>query len=206
MPGFGVKLKAVKGFDSVAMSNDWIDAEGFRANVGIILTNGDGKLLLAGRIGSKGWQFPQGGMLVDEEPEAAMYRELHEEVGLVREDVEILGVTSDWLRYRLPAKFVRRNSKPLCIGQKQRWFMLRLRASPDAVRFDRGEQPEFDRARWVDFWRPVNEVIYFKRRVYARALHELGSTVYPQGLPPRPRWWPRRWLAVFDKDIAAANS
>ena len=55
--------------------------------------------------------------------------------------------------------------------------------------------------RWVDFWRPVNEVIYFKRRVYARALHELGSTVYPKGLPPRPRWWPKRWRAVFDKDI-----
>ena len=108
------------------MSNDWIDAEGFRANVGIILANAEGKLLLAGRVGSKGWQFPQGGMLVDEDPEDAMYRELHEEVGLGREDVDMLGVTDDWLRYRLPDKFVRRNSKPWCIGQKQRWFMLRL--------------------------------------------------------------------------------
>ena len=55
-----------------------------------------------------------------------MYRELHEEVGLDEGDVEVLGVTSDWLRYRLPDKYLRRNSKPLCIGQKQRWFMLRL--------------------------------------------------------------------------------
>ena len=187
------------------MSNDWIDAEGFRANVGIILANGDGKLLLAGRVGSKGWQFPQGGMLVGEDPEDAMYRELHEEVGLARDAVELLGVPDDWLRYRLPDKFVRRNSTPLCIGQKQRWFMLRLLSSPDSLRFDMGERPEFDRVRWVDFWRPVNEVIYFKRRVYARALHELGPSVYPQGLPPRPRWWPKRWRAVFDKDIAAAK-
>ena len=44
------------------MSNDWIDDEGFRANVGIILSNVDGRVLLAGRVGSKGWQFPQGGM------------------------------------------------------------------------------------------------------------------------------------------------
>jgi putative (di)nucleoside polyphosphate hydrolase len=188
------------------MSNDWIDAEGFRANVGIILTNGDGKLLLGGRAGSKGWQFPQGGMLVGEDPEQAMYRELREEVGLDRSDVELLGVTSDWLRYRLPDKFVRRNSMPLCIGQKQRWFMLRFVASDDRLRFDLAGQPEFDRVRWVDYWRPVNEVIYFKRRVYARALHELGSTVYPQGLPPRPRWWPKRWRNVFDKDIAAVKS
>jgi putative (di)nucleoside polyphosphate hydrolase len=183
------------------MSSDWIDAEGFRANVGIILTNGDGKLMLAGRVGSKGWQFPQGGVLVGEDPEEAMYRELREEVGLERDDVELLGVTSSWLRYRLPQKFVRRHQQPLCVGQKQRWFMLNLLSSDEKVRFDVSDQPEFDRVRWVDFWRPVNEVIYFKRRVYARALHELGSTVYPQGLPPRPRWWPRRWHAVFDKDI-----
>lgn len=185
------------------MGNDWIDAEGFRANVGIILANTDDKLLLGGRAGAKGWQFPQGGMIEGEEPVDAMYRELHEEVGLEREDVEILGVTSDWLRYTLPNRFVRRHSKPLCIGQKQRWFMLRLLGTEDCVRFDRCEKPEFDRARWVPFWRPVNEVIYFKRRVYARALHELGPHVFPEGLPKRPRWWPRRWRAAFDKDIAA---
>jgi len=188
------------------MSNDWIDDEGFRANVGIILTKDDGKLMLGGRVGARGWQFPQGGILRDEDPEVAMFRELEEEVGLCDRDVEVLGVTQDWLRYRLPDKFVRKNSKPLCIGQKQRWFLLRLVSSADNVRFDLCDKPEFDRIRWVDFWRPVNEVIYFKRRVYARALHELGESVYPGGLPPRPRWWPRRWSAAFDKDIAARRA
>lgn len=187
------------------MSNDWIDAEGFRANVGIILANADNKLMLGGRVGAKGWQFPQGGMLQDEDPEQAMFRELHEEVGLRPEDVGVLGVTSDWLRYRLPDKFIRRHSKPLCIGQKQRWFILRLLSDDGCVRFDCGDKPEFDRIRWVPFWRPVNEVIYFKRRVYAGALHELGPCVYPDGLPAQPRWWPRRWRAVFEKDLAQAR-
>ena len=187
------------------MSNDWIDAEGFRANVGIILANAENKLLLGGRVGAKGWQFPQGGMVEGEEPEEAMYRELREEIGLEPDDVEVLGVTSDWLRYRLPDKYIRKHSKPLCIGQKQRWFMLRLVADEARLRFDRGDKPEFDRVRWVPFWRPVNEVIYFKRRVYARALYELGSCVHPEGLPSRPRWWPRRWRAVFDKDIRKAE-
>ena len=186
------------------MSDDHIDSEGFRANVGIILCNGEGQVLLAGRVGSKGWQFPQGGMLQGETAAEAMYRELHEEVGLVADDVEILGTTSDWLRYRLPEKYVRRGTTPLCIGQKQRWFILRLTASEDRVCLDRSAAPEFDRWRWVEFWRPVNEVIYFKRRVYARALHELGPHVYPEGLPPQPRWWPQRWRAAFDRDLARA--
>ena len=187
------------------MTTDHIDAEGFRANVGIIISNDDGKVLLAGRIGSKGWQFPQGGMLHGEEPVEAMYRELHEEVGLVETDVEILGTTSDWIRYRLPQKFIRRGSKPLCIGQKQRWFILRLKAPEERLRLDRTDTPEFDRWRWVEYWRPVTEVIYFKRRVYARALHELGPHLYPEGLPPRPRWWPKRWRTAFDKDLASSN-
>lgn len=185
--------------------NDYIDSDGYRANVGIILTNTERKLLLAGRVGSKGWQFPQGGMRVGEGAEEAMFRELHEELGLQADDIEILGATRDWLSYRLPEKYLRRRSKPLCIGQKQRWFILKLLSPEDRVRFDRCDTPEFDRWRWVDFWKPVNEVIYFKRRVYARALHELGPLVYPDGLPPRPGWWPQRWRTVFDKDLALAR-
>jgi putative (di)nucleoside polyphosphate hydrolase len=187
------------------MDTDCIDSEGFRANVGIILTNNDNKLLLGGRIGAKGWQFPQGGLHAGESAEEAMYRELHEEVGLLSADVELLGCTRDWLKYRLPAQFIRKKSEPLCIGQKQRWFMLRLVGEDERVRVDRSDSPEFDRWRWVDFWRPVNEVIYFKRRVYALALHELGPLIYAEGLPPWPRWWPRRWRAVFDKDIRRLN-
>lgn len=183
------------------MDIDCIDSEGFRANVGIILTNAENKLLLGGRIGAKGWQFPQGGLHAGETAEQAMFRELHEEVGLVAADVELLGCTRDWLRYRLPDQFIRKKSEPLCIGQKQRWFLLRLTGDDHRVTLDRSESPEFDRWRWVDFWRPVNEVIYFKRRVYALALHELGPLIYSEGLPDRPRWWPKRWRAVFDKDI-----
>lgn len=183
------------------MADDCIDAEGYRANVGIIITNGNGKVLLGGRIGAKGWQFPQGGLALGETVEEAMYRELEEEVGLESHDVEILGVTREWLKYQLPEQFIRKNSEPLCIGQKQRWFMLKLAGVEERISVDKSHTPEFDRWRWVDFWRPVNEVIYFKRRVYARALYELGPNVFPDGMPDRPRWWPRRWRVVFDKDI-----
>ncbi len=183
------------------MSHECIDSEGYRANIGIILMNSSKQLMLGGRIDSRGWQFPQGGVHKNEEPIQAMFRELYEEVGLVESDVEILSITNDWLKYKLPKKYIRKNSKPICIGQKQLWFLLKLVSDCNAIQFDKCNKPEFDCLKWVNFWHPVNEVIYFKRRVYARALYELGLSVYPEGLPQRPKSWPKSWIADFEKDI-----
>jgi putative (di)nucleoside polyphosphate hydrolase len=173
---------------------DHFDSNGFRSNVGIILTRDDGSLLLGGRIGQAGWQFPQGGIQLDESPLEAMYRELDEEIGLSPDHVEVLGQTEDWLHYLLPEKFVRRERKPLCIGQRQRWFMLRLKTDEEALQLDKGDVPEFDRLRWVEYWRPVKEVIYFKRQVYVTALAELAPLLFSDDIPPQPQWWPRKWL------------
>jgi putative (di)nucleoside polyphosphate hydrolase len=171
---------------------DRIDAQGYRANVGIIVSDGDGAVLLGGRIGQAGWQFPQGGIRLGESPEDAMFRELQEEIGLTRDDVEMLGTTRRWLRYRLPGRYIRRDTTPVCIGQKQRWFLLRLRGPQQALRLDTTATPEFDRWRWVDYWQPVAEVIFFKRRVYVQALHELAPLLFPSGAPPPPEW-PAEW-------------
>jgi putative (di)nucleoside polyphosphate hydrolase len=177
---------------------DQIDTQGYRANVGIIVTNGVGNVLIGGRTDQGGWQFPQGGIQCGETVEEAMYRELNEEVGLGPQDVKTLGFTQDWLKYRLPKRLVRHHQTPVCIGQKQRWYLLRLTSTQEHVRFDLTEDPEFDRGRWVDYWQPVKEVIYFKRRVYVRALNELGPLAFPQdGPPPPPSWWPTQWQKVL---------
>lgn len=172
---------------------DYIDADGYRANVGIVIMNAGRRVFLGGRAGARGWQFPQGGIRRGERPEEALYRELAEEVGLARGQVSEIARTRKWLRYRLPPQFVRRDSVPLCVGQKQRWFLLRLDADESALRFDSTESPaEFDRWRWAGWWDAVRDVIYFKRRVYSRALHELGEQAFPEGLPPYPDWWESR--------------
>jgi putative (di)nucleoside polyphosphate hydrolase len=168
---------------------DFIDNQGYRANVGIVLMNSRDQVFLGGRTGGRGWQFPQGGIRRDEELTDALYRELTEEIGLGREDVSVVGSTTSWLHYRLPERYVRRGTQPLCIGQKQRWFLLRMAHNNERFRFDTTDQPEFERWRWAQYWDPVREVIYFKRRVYTRALHELGRQAFPQGLPPYPEWW-----------------
>ncbi len=152
-----------------------IDAEGFRPNVGIMLANARGEVLWARRVGQNAWQFPQGGINEDEEPEEALFRELYEEVGLQPDHVEVLACTRGWLRYRLPDRLVRRKETgPLCIGQKQKWFLLRMLADDEAVRMDCGDKAEFDHWRWVSYWYPLGQVVSFKREVYRRAMKELA--------------------------------
>jgi len=158
-----------------------IDLDGYRANVGIILSNREGKLLWARRIGQDAWQFPQGGIRIDEAPEEAMYRELREEIGLESSDVVVLGHTRDWLRYRLPKHLIRRRSRPLCIGQKQVWYLLYLVGDDSRVRLDSTEQPEFDQWCWVDFWSPLDGVVSFKRNVYRSALEEFAELLFTDG-------------------------
>ena len=53
--------------------------------------------------------------------------------------------------------------------------MLRLIAHESNVRFDRCAKPEFDDWRWVDYWEPLKDVVYFKRKVYQKAMNELGA-------------------------------
>ena len=156
-----------------------IDSEGYRANVGIILSSRERKLFLARRINQDAWQFPQGGIMPEESAEQALFRELYEEVGLRERDVQIMGCTQDWLRYRLPRNLIRHDRTPLCIGQKQVWFMLRLTGDEAQVQLDACDKPEFDCWRWVSYWYPVSEVVFFKRKVYRRALQELAPLVFP---------------------------
>ncbi len=154
-----------------------VDKAGYRLNVGIIVVNDKGRVFWGRRVGHDSWQFPQGGVTVGESAVDAMYRELTEEVGLTREDVELLGSTKRWLKYRLPKQFVRQGANPVVIGQKQKWFLLNLKCPDQKIRLDLNDSPEFDSWRWVDIQLPPEEVIYFKRQVYRQAIKELSPLI-----------------------------
>ena len=156
-----------------------LDREGYRPNVGIVLLNGRNEVFWGKRVGQHSWQFPQGGIQHGESPEQAMYRELHEEVGLLPEHVQIIGRTRDWLRYDVPEEYLRRQHatrvhRTAYRGQKQIWFLLRLVGLDSDIQLRASEHPEFDAWRWVPFWIQLDTVIDFKREVYELALSELA--------------------------------
>lgn len=150
-----------------------IDSNGYRPNVGIVICNRIGQVMWAKRIGQSAWQFPQGGIDQGEKLEDALFRELEEEVGLKEVDVSVLHQTKEWLHYDLPQNYIRQHKDPVCIGQKQKWFLLSLESDESAVQLKGDVQPEFDDWQWVSYWYPISQVIEFKRDVYRRALKEL---------------------------------
>ena len=151
-----------------------LDRDGFRPNVGIILLNQRNQVFWGKRIRTHSWQFPQGGIDRGESPEQAMFRELHEEVGLYQEHVRIVARTRDWLRYEVPDRFIRREARGHYKGQKQIWYLLQLTGHDWDLNLRATDHPEFDAWRWHDYWVPLDVVVEFKRGVYEMALTELA--------------------------------
>lgn len=179
----GAKRKRRNGKPGGGRGADYMDQHGFRPNVGMVVHDDGGRVLWARRAGeADAWQFPQGGIGRGEGVEQALFRELREETGLGEQAVEIRGCTKGWLRYRVP-RHLRRDAG--FVGQKQKWFLLRLLASPDSVRVADDAKPEFDAWRWVSYWYPVGRVVAFKREVYRRALAELAPNLLLGGPPQR---------------------
>jgi putative (di)nucleoside polyphosphate hydrolase len=154
-----------------------IDEDGYRPNVASVIINKDNKILWAKRVNEDNWQFPQGGIQKGETPEQAMYREVYEEVGLSKNNFEILGRSSDWLRYDVPEKFVKTYWQGRYKGQKQIWFLLKFIGADDLINLNLHDSPEFDDWKWENFWFPLKEVVDFKKDVYSTALNELWKFV-----------------------------
>ncbi|MBF0265957.1 MAG: RNA pyrophosphohydrolase [Gammaproteobacteria bacterium] len=160
-----------------------IDNDGYRLNVGIIICNDENQLFWGKRVGQESWQFPQGGIADYESSQQTLIRELYEETGLAEDDIEILAEMPEWIHYDLPENLIRRYKKPVCIGQKQKWYLVRLINSEDHISLKSCERPEFDSWKWVDYWKPLDDVIFFKREVYKKALTEFAPLLDPALLP-----------------------
>ena len=145
---------------------------GYRLNVGLIVVNDIGKLLLCKRKDSENWQFPQGGIDLGEKPEAAALRELYEEVGIDRSDVQEITSSEGWYKYDLPEASIQKYFfKNKFKGQKQKWFMFKL-LNDVSIDFTNDANPEFDDYKWASYWHPLHAIVDFKKDVYRSVLKE----------------------------------
>ena len=147
----------------------------YRKGVGIIIVNAKGQFFLGKRIGAEAWQFPQGGIDEGENPEEALYRELHEETGLIKDKVTIITVSKRWLVYHIPHLYQRSNRK--YDGAMQKWFLLRLIGTNEDINLNAVNQAEFDAWKWADKKTAINSVIRFKKGVYASIFSEFSDVL-----------------------------
>ena len=148
---------------------------GYRLNVAMIVLNEDNKVLFCKRRNTENWQFPQGGVDENENIESAMFRELNEEVGLEKDNVEIKAVSQNLIYYDIPKSIRSRVLGGKFKGQAQKYFLLKL-ISGD-VDLNRENTPEFDEYSWVHFWYPLNQVVDFKKEAYRSALIEFKNQI-----------------------------
>ncbi len=145
----------------------------YRPNVGAVLFNAQGLILVARRAdmpnaegAAGGWQLPQGGMDEGEDPAVAVFRELEEEVGTAH--AEILAEHPEWLTYDLPPELLGKALGGRWRGQKQKWFALRFLGRDTEIRLDLDPHPEFDAWRWAHLRELPAMAVPFKRAIYDR--------------------------------------
>ncbi|URQ72151.1 RNA pyrophosphohydrolase [SAR86 cluster bacterium] len=126
--------------------------------------------ILCKRSKTDNWQFPQGGIDKKETPLDAAYRELFEEVNIQKNQVELISEYPEWIKYDLPPKF---KKTPYTLngfkGQNQKWFLFMLKEDVN-ISFHNDVKPEFDSYDWVNYWSPLEKIIYFKKDVYEKVL------------------------------------
>lgn len=141
----------------------------YRTNVAAILQRSDGRILIARRSDyPESWQFPQGGKGRKEDPQAALEREVLEEVALRPEAYRVVARRGSY-RYEFPGGPDKRGYD----GQEQEYFLCRLEeGAEDKVSPEKG-CGEFTEARWVEPGSfPYHLVPPMKQAVYQRVMHD----------------------------------
>ena len=71
-------------------------------------------------------------------------------------------------------KFLKQNKiilKRGIVGQKQKWFMLKLKHP--IMYLENNPDDEFNDYAWVSYWHPLSKIVSFKKDVYQNVLIEL---------------------------------
>lgn len=136
----------------------------FRANVGILVINGEGKVLALERSDIKGaWQLPQGGIEEHECALEAAFREVQEETNLGRSNLQFVAEYPEWLAYELSRE---KRSGKYGRGQVQKWYLFRFTGADTHINLDRTKDQEFSSWKWINLQDLIKEIVSFRRSIY----------------------------------------
>lgn len=145
----------------------------YRPNVAVLVTDGNGRVLLCTRVDDTHTQTVQGGIDPGETPKEAAMREIEEEIGLLPFDYEFVGASDVKYRYDWPPDIQERLKATGYIGQDQQFFLIEV--DPDTVfELDLHNHQEFSSARWGSPAELVAEAWERKQPGLRGALQEFG--------------------------------
>jgi len=144
----------------------------YRKCVGMMIINNSKNILVGKRIDhpSGFWQMPQGGIDDNEIPEKAVWREMMEEIGTNK--AKLIKISDQWIKYEIPDETLK--TLPWgkkYIGQKQKWFAFQFIGIDNDINVGT-KNPEFSEWKWAKIDTIVNNIVPFKRNVYAKILKE----------------------------------
>jgi putative (di)nucleoside polyphosphate hydrolase len=140
--------------------------EKYRTGVMAVIINEQKEVLVGQRSDHPEiWQFPQGGLEVDETLEQAFFREVKEELG--NNQCEILKKADSTTNYKWP-----RGGRDQVVGQEHHWFLARYinGASPSLAESDHC----FITWKWVTPEEALTLNYEWKRPALQKGLQALG--------------------------------
>ena len=149
-----------------------MSAKKYRKCVGMMIINSKREILVGRRMDhpSGFWQMPQGGIDDNENPEEAVWREMMEEVGT--NNAKIIKISNQWINYEIPSETLK--TLPWgkkYVGQTQKWFAFEFIGKDDDINIATSN-PEFSDWKWTKMDKIIENIVPFKKDVYAKILLE----------------------------------
>jgi putative (di)nucleoside polyphosphate hydrolase len=137
----------------------------YRAGVGTVIYNDANEIAIFKRskhpIGT--WELQQGGIDVGEVKEETLWRELHEEIGILPEDIEHYALMPGQTIYQ--STLAAGDADVQMLGQVHSWFFLKLKNSSE-IDLEKSTEDEASEFRWTNFDELISLAGDHKKHVY----------------------------------------
>ena len=110
-------------------------------------------------------QFPQGGVDSGELMEVAIFREIQEETGIAKNNLDFIQRSVDFVKYKVPKDFLRFMPQGK-IGQVQIWYHFKFTGTESDINISQEGHRELGKFFFKNIDEIIEKSIFFKRELY----------------------------------------